>query len=91
MTMERTKTKFERVFLDIHAVARRYDVKRATIWSWMSQGRFPQPLRLTPGCSRWSLDDLKAWEDEKRAECAPRHQWEEAQRRKQQRGRDKVG
>ena len=86
MTMERTKNNYERDFLDINAVARRYDVKRATVWAWMSQGRFPQPMRLTPGCSRWSLDDLKVWEDQKRSECAPGHQWEEAQRKQQRSG-----
>ena len=84
--MERTN--YEPAFLDIHGVARRYNVTRATVWAWMSQGRIPQPIRLTAGCSRWSLDDLKKWEDQKRSECAPRHQWEEAQRRKQQRGRE---
>ena len=86
--MERTKTNFEPAFLDINAVAKRYNVTRATIWSWMSQGRIPQPMRITPGCSRWSLEDLRAWEDEKRSERAPRPEWEEAQRRKQQRGRE---
>ena len=85
--MERTKNNYERDFLDINAVARRYDVKRATVWAWMSQGRFPQPMRLTPGCSRWSLDDLKVWEDQKRSEVAPRPEWEDGQRRKQQRNK----
>ena len=79
--MERTRNN-EPAFLDIHAVARRYNVGRATIWAWMSQGRFPQPLRLTPGCSRWALKDLEAWEDEKRAERGPRPEWEERQRNK---------
>lgn len=87
--MERTKTNYEPAFFDIHAVARRYDVKPATIWAWMAQGRIPQPMRLTPGCSRWSLEDLKAWEDQKRAERAPRHEWEEAERRKQLRNKEK--
>ena len=85
--MERTKTNYEPAFLDIYAVARRYDVKRATIWAWMQQGKFPQPVRLTAGTSRWAIEDLKVWEDEKRAERAPRPQWEERERRKQQRHR----
>ncbi len=87
--MERTRNEngYQRAFLDIHAVARRYDVKRATIWAWMQQGKLPQPIRLTAGCSRWSLDDLKSWEQEKRDERAPRPQWEERERRKQQRHR----
>ena len=82
--MERTRND-EPAFLDIHGVARRYNVTRATVWSWMQQGKFPQPMRITPGCSRWPLEDLKTWEDEKRSEVAPRPEWEEAQRRKQQR------
>ena len=80
--MERTN--YEPAFLDIHGVARRYNVTRATIWAWMSQGRIPQPSRLTPGCSRWSLGDLKDWENQKRDERAPRPEWEEAQRKQQQ-------
>ena len=84
-SVERTKNNREQAFLDIHGVARRYGVKRATVWAWMQQGRFPQPLRLTPGCSRWSIEDLKVWEDQKRSEVAPRPEWEEQQRRKQQR------
>ena len=86
--MKRTRNDYEPPFLDVYGVARRYGVTRATIWSWMAKNRFPQPLRLTPGCSRWSLEDLRAWEDEKRSECAPRHEWEEGQRRKQQRSGD---
>ena len=86
--MERTKTNHEPAFFNIHDVARRYNVTRATVWAWMSQGKFPQPLRFTPGCSRWSLDDLKAWEQEKRSERCSRHEWEELQR-KQQRSKEK--
>ena len=85
--MERTKTNHEGEFLDIREVASRYGVTRATVWSWMQQGVIPQPMRITPGCSRWSLEDLKVWEDEKRAERAPRPEWEENQRRKQQRSK----
>lgn len=82
--MKRTKT-YEPAFYNVHGVARRYGVQAATIWAWMSQGKFTQPIRLTAGCSRWSLKDLQIWEDEKRAERAPRPEWEEGQRRKQQR------
>ncbi len=85
--MKRTRSDYEPAFFDVHGVATRYDVKRATVWAWMQQGKFPQPIRLTAGCSRWSLEDLKVWEDEKRAERAPRPEWEERERRKQQRHR----
>lgn len=23
---------------------------------------FPQPIKLTPGCSRWKLSEIEAWE-----------------------------
>ena len=85
--MERTKNNYAPAFFDVHGVARRYNVKAATVWAWMQQGKFPQPIRLTAGCSRWSLEDLKVWEDEKRAERAPRPEWEERERRKQQRNK----
>ena len=88
--MKRTRDDYEPAFLDIHGVARRYGVKRATIWSWMEKGRFPQPHRFTPGCSRWALVDLAEWEGEKRAQRTSRHQWEGDERRRQQRGRDKA-
>ena len=86
--MERTRNNHEPPFFDIHGVAKRYGIKAATVYAWMAQGRIPQPIRLTPGCSRWSLDDLKDWEEQKRAERAPRHEWEEAERRKQQRSKE---
>ena len=81
--MERTRNNNEPAFLDIHSVARRYDVRPTTIWSWMKQGKFPQPVRFTAGTSRWSIEDLWEWEDQKRAERCPRHEWEEHERRKQ--------
>jgi predicted DNA-binding transcriptional regulator AlpA len=62
-------------------VARRYGVKADTIQGWVRQGKFPQPLRLGRKCSRWSIRDLKRWEDEKRQEQAPRSEWLDRQRR----------
>ena len=41
---------------DTH-LASRYGVSRATIWRWVSEGRLPKPIKLTPGCSRWNLQD----------------------------------
>ena len=49
-------------FLSDQAVAKRYDVSRATIWRWTSEGRFPRPVRLTEGCTRWRESDLEQWE-----------------------------
>ena len=48
----------EQRFLAIGEVAIRYSVSEPTIWSWMQQDLFPQPVRITPGCSRWPLTIL---------------------------------
>lgn len=43
-------------------LAARYGVGRATIWRWAQNGRIPQPVKLSPGCTRWRLADLEEWE-----------------------------
>lgn len=49
-------------------VAKRYNVARQSIWRWMKKdASFPKPVRLSPGCSRWRLSDLEAWESAKSA------------------------
>jgi prophage regulatory protein len=51
------------IFLQDKAVAQRYGVARPTVWRWVnSNPGFPKPVHLTPGCSRWRLEDLEAWE-----------------------------
>jgi prophage regulatory protein len=36
-------------------LAEQYAVSRATIWRWASEGRIPQPVKLSPGCTRWNM------------------------------------
>jgi len=43
-------------------LAARYNVHRATPWRWVQTGQFPKPVNLTPGCTRWKLSDIEAWE-----------------------------
>ena len=44
-------------------VAARYGVHRSTPWRWAKTDPiFPQPITLTPGCTRWKLADLEHWE-----------------------------
>lgn len=47
-------------------VAFRYGVHRSTPWRWVkADPNFPSPVVLTPGCTRWKLVDLEAWEQTK--------------------------
>jgi predicted DNA-binding transcriptional regulator AlpA len=44
-------------------IAKRYNIARPTVWRWnREQPGFPPPIRLTPGCTRWKLADIEAWE-----------------------------
>lgn len=53
----------ETVYLSDRAVARRYDVSRATIWRWTNTDpAFPKPIKLGPSITRWRLDELVHWE-----------------------------
>jgi prophage regulatory protein len=48
-------------------VAARYGTSRPTIWRWTAAGRFPAPVKLSPGCTRWRLSDIEEWEASKEA------------------------
>lgn len=50
------------VYLTDTAIAARYAVSRATPWRWSKEGNFPPPVKLSPGCTRWRLSDVEAWE-----------------------------
>ena len=56
-------------YLSDQQLAARYNVHRATPWRWAQTGQFPKPVNLTPGCTRWKLSDVEAWEA-KRAKTA---------------------
>jgi prophage regulatory protein len=44
-------------------VSARYGVHRSTPWRWTNSDlAFPKPIALTPGCTRWRLSDVEAWE-----------------------------
>jgi prophage regulatory protein len=59
-------------FLSDKSVGERYDVSRVTVWRWRKTvPGFPAPITLSPGCVRWRLEDLVAWEAVKAGAPAP--------------------
>ncbi|EYD75855.1 phage transcriptional regulator, AlpA [Rubellimicrobium mesophilum DSM 19309] len=50
------------MYLSDKQVAQRFAVTRPTIWRWARAADFPKPVSLSPGCTRWRLADVEAWE-----------------------------
>lgn len=45
-----------------------YSVTRQTVWRWLkTDPTFPKRISLSPGCTRWSLQEIEAWEAARRA------------------------
>lgn len=56
------------IYVSDQQIARRFGVHRSTPWRWCkTDPTFPQPIVLSPGCTRWRLSDIEAWE-QRRAE-----------------------
>ncbi|MCV0428505.1 MAG: hypothetical protein K5905_23860 [Roseibium sp.] len=50
-------------YLSDKEVGRYFSVSKATVWRWAKEKpEFPKPYRLSPGTSRWRLEDLIAFE-----------------------------
>lgn len=50
------------LYLKDTQLAERFGVDRATIWRWVRRDGFPCPIKLSPGCTRWRMADIEAWE-----------------------------
>lgn len=44
----------------------RYPVAAGTIWRWVKLGKFPAPVQLGPQTTAWKVEDLEAWDANKR-------------------------
>ena len=53
----------KQIYLSDKQVGNRYGVKRGTVWRWTKEiTAFPKPVKLSPGCARWSIADLESYE-----------------------------
>jgi len=53
-------------YLGDTTLAARYSVSRSTIWRWVREGQFIQPIKLG-GSTRWPEAAVLAWESEQAA------------------------
>ena len=53
-------------YLSDRQISARYGVHRMTPWRWLkSDPTFPKAVKLSPGCTRWKLSEIEAWETAK--------------------------
>jgi len=52
-------------YLSVASVAARYQVSVPTVWRWLRQGNFPEPVRFGERCTRWPVSALLEWESRK--------------------------
>ena len=48
-------------------IAHAFKVSRNTVWRWVKEGRLSEPVRISPGCTRWpqsAIDALTKQADE---------------------------
>lgn len=55
-------------YLSDKNLAARYDTSRASIWRWVKSGKFPPPVKLSPGCTRWWFPVVLDWEAAREAD-----------------------
>jgi predicted DNA-binding transcriptional regulator AlpA len=63
----------EPLLLNADQAASLCGVSSATWYRMASSGRCPAPLRLSAGCVRWRVEELRDWIE---AGCPPRREWE---------------
>lgn len=59
-------------YLSDRQLGARYNVHHLTPRRWLREDpTFPKPVKLSPGCTRWKLSEIEAWEAAKvRDHCA---------------------
>lgn len=52
-------------YLRLKEVVKRVPVAKSTIWLWVSDGRFPPPIKLSERVTAWPVSSIEEWEADK--------------------------
>lgn len=55
-----TKSLPETGFLRLPEVLALFPVSRSAFWAGIKEGRYPSPVKLSPRCSAWRVEDIRA-------------------------------
>ncbi len=48
-------------FLRIVDVMKKTGIAKSTIWLWVSEGKFPKPIKLSPRITVWDEKEIDNW------------------------------
>ena len=48
-------------FLRIKDVMKMTGIAKSTIWLWVSEGKFPKPIKLSPRITIWKENEIAEW------------------------------
>lgn len=48
-------------FLRIKDVMKKTGIAKSTIWLWVSEGKFPKPIKLSPRITVWMSKEIDKW------------------------------
>ena len=48
-------------FLRIKEVVKKTGIAKSTIWLWVSENKFPKPIKLSPRITVWEEDKVNYW------------------------------
>ncbi len=46
-------------YLRLNQVLQLFPVSRSTWWRGIKEGRYPQPIKLSPGTTAWKVEDIR--------------------------------
>ena len=56
-------------FIRMRGLLARIPVSKSTIWTWVQEGKFPAPFKLSDRITVWRAADVARWETEKTQAC----------------------
>lgn len=52
-------------FIRINELIEKTGIARSTIWLWVSEDKFPKPIKLSPRITVWEEDKIEDWMNKK--------------------------
>lgn len=65
--MKKLNTLDQKVKIDPMRETMLASVNRSTVYRWIKTQGFPAPIKLSPGCSVWSVSEVNEWLESRKA------------------------